>query len=68
MNIPFISMVCINECIDVNTALKASLKSMSYSVGNISFQEISHAGKPQDVSRYILSNLWNYQILNARKF
>ncbi len=27
-------------------------------VGNISFQEISYACKPQVVSRYILSNLW----------
>ena len=27
-------------------------------VGNISFQEIFYAGKPQVVSRYILSNLW----------
>jgi len=44
-------MVYINECIDVNTALKNSFKSMS-------FQEISYAGKPQVVSRYILSNLW----------
>jgi len=26
--------------------------------GSISFQEISYAGKPQVVSRYILSNLW----------
>ncbi len=27
-------------------------------VGSISFQEISYAGKPQVLSRYILSNLW----------
>ncbi len=27
-------------------------------VGNISFQEISNAGKPKVVSRYILTNLW----------
>ncbi len=27
-------------------------------VRSISFQEISYAGKPQVVSRYILSNLW----------
>jgi hypothetical protein len=27
-------------------------------VGYISFQEISYPGKPQVVSRYILSNLW----------
>jgi hypothetical protein len=45
-------MVYINECIDVNTALKNSFKSMSCSC----FQEISYAGKPQVVSRYILQN------------
>ncbi len=28
------------------------------SVGSNSFQDISYAGKPQVVSRYILSNLW----------
>ncbi len=27
-------------------------------VGYTSFQEISYAGKPQLVSKYILSNLW----------
>jgi hypothetical protein len=27
-------------------------------VGNICFQEIFYAGKPQVVTRYILSNLW----------
>ncbi len=27
-------------------------------VGNNSFQEISYSGKPQVVSRYIISNLW----------
>jgi len=52
-------MVYINECIDVNTALK---NSGNVRVGSISFQhsfqEISYAGKPQVVSRYIISNLW----------
>jgi len=32
-------------------------------VGSISFQEISYAGKPQVVSRYILSNLWCPQVM-----
>jgi len=50
--------VYINECIDVNTALKKNTSNLLVvRVGNISFQEISYAGKPQVVSRYILSNL-----------
>ena len=27
-------------------------------IGSVSFQEISYIGKPQVVSKYILSNLW----------
>ncbi len=58
-NILFISMVYINECIDANTALKKIPSNLwVVCVGSISFQEISYAGKPQVVSRYILSNLW----------
>jgi hypothetical protein len=54
-------MVYINECIDVNTALKNSFKSMSC-LGRINqFQVISNAGKPQVVSRYILSSLCSEQ-------
>ncbi len=56
-NIPFISMVYINECIDVNTALKISFKNLwVVCIGSISFQEISFAGKPQVVSRFILTS------------
>ncbi len=57
-NIPFISMVYINECIDVNTVFLNPLNLWLVQVGNISFQEISCAGKSQVASRYILSNLW----------
>jgi hypothetical protein len=55
-------MVYINECIDVNTALKKkTFKSMSCFkqlvwVGYISFQEISYSGMLQVVSRFIISN------------
>ncbi len=47
----------------MNTAFKKSFKSMSCSgrihldIYDISFQEISYAGKPQVVSTYILSNV-----------
>ncbi len=52
-------MVYINECIDVNAALKKIPSNLwVVRVLSISFQEISYAGKPQVVSTYILSNLW----------
>jgi hypothetical protein len=57
----------INECIDVNTALKIPSNLWVVRVGYISFQEISYAGKPQVVSSYILSNLQS-QILDATYF
>ncbi len=58
-------MVYINECIDVNTALKNPSNIWVVRVGSNSFQEISCAGKPQVVSSYILSNLWT--CLNQKK-
>ncbi len=36
-------------------------------IGSNSFQEISHAGKPQIVSRYILSNLWSKRVEKEKK-
>ena len=56
-------MVYINECIDVNTALKIPSNLWVVRIGNISFQEISYAGKPQVVSRYILSNLCAFVVI-----
>jgi hypothetical protein len=51
-------MVYINECIDVNTALKNIPSNLWVVwVGSIIFQEISYAGKPQVVSRYFKSML-----------
>jgi hypothetical protein len=51
-------MAYINECIDVNTALKNVPSNLSVvCVGSDSFQGISYAGKPQVVLA-ILSNLW----------
>jgi hypothetical protein len=48
----FISMICINECKDVKTAFKKIPSNLwVVRVGNISFQDISYAGKPQVVSR-----------------
>jgi hypothetical protein len=56
--------VYINECIDVNTAFKKFLQIYEFFwVGQISFQDISYAGKPQVVSSYILSNLWRQLIV-----
>ncbi len=52
-------MVYINERIVVNRALKKIPSNLRVvRVGSNSFQGISYAGKPQVVSRYILSNLW----------
>ncbi len=47
-------MAYINECIDVNTALKKFLQSMRCSR---SFQGISYAGKPQAVSSYSFKSI-----------
>jgi len=56
MNIALISMVYINECIDVKTPLKKFLQMYKFCIGSNSFQEISYAGKSQVLSSYILSN------------
>ncbi len=68
-NIHFISTIYINECIDINKALKNSFKSMSCSGRINQFPKISYAGKPQVVSRYILSNLcpWPFKF-SLRKY
>ncbi len=60
-------MVYINECIDVNTALKIiPSKLWVVRVGTNSFQEISYAGKSQVLSSYILSNLWEKIDFNVK--
>ncbi len=57
LNVFVFVFVYINECIDVNTALKIPSNLCVVWVGYIGFQEISYAGKPQVVSSYILSDL-----------
>ncbi len=58
-------MVYINKCIDVNTAWKKFLQIYEFFCkGSISFQEISYAGKPQVVSRYIFQ-IYDPVYLNA---
>ncbi len=57
-NIPFISMVYINECIDVNTAFKTNPSNLwVVCIGSSSFQGISYTDKPWVVSGYYFNSM-----------
>ncbi len=60
-NIPFTSMVYINESVDVNTAKKTPSNLWVVSIGSNNFQGISYAGKPQVVSSYSFKSMVFYQ-------
>ncbi len=52
-------MVYINECTDVNIALKMPSNLWVVCIGSNNFQGISYAGKPQVVSSYSLKSFAN---------